>query len=371
MGTFRLVLALAVLISHIATSIGASVVNRESTHILVWSGNAVFAFFIISGFYMSLIINTRYAKLPGGTWRFYLNRALRLYPIQWVLLAMFVAVYAASGTPTFLLGDARDPLWRWSYAVLSNVFFLGSEVLPFLNQDNWAFVVGPIWSLSIEMYFYLLAPFIVGRSLRTLLTLCGVALAFRLTLYASGVPVLPWRYFFFPADLVFFLIGSASYHLYARMKGRAVTKKWLGAGAAILLAGWVVTPQLWTAPDLDQPLCWAFYAVVALCTPLLFDLTRTWKFDNVLGQLSYPIYLSHVLVIGAVKRWDVFAIDKGLAATLLTLALATGLYVFIDRPVDRIRRRIGSSGRGAGASSAPERPCARPRPAVRARTSAW
>ena len=83
MGTFRFVLAIAVMLSHIVAIVGPSVVNRESLHILVWSGHAVFAFFIISGFYMSLIINENYAKLPDGIRRLYLNRALRLYPVHW------------------------------------------------------------------------------------------------------------------------------------------------------------------------------------------------------------------------------------------------------------------------------------------------
>lgn len=350
MGTFRFILAIAVLISHIATNLGDSIINRESVHVLVWSGNAVIAFFIISGFYMSLIINTKYRKLPDATRRFYLNRALRLYPTQWVLLVIYGVLYAASGTPSFLLGDAHEPILRWVYAMFSNMFFLGAEVLPFLNKDNWSFVIGPIWSLSIEMYFYLLAPFIVGRSLRAILGLCGFALIFRLTLYVSEVPMLPWRYFFFPADLVFFLMGSASYHLYAFLNGRRGTK-WIGVGAGILLLGCVAFPPLWTAPDLDQPLSWLFYMCVTISTPFLFALTQDWKLDNLIGQLSYPIYLSHVLVIGAVKHVDLFRMDKGLVATVLTIALSIALHVFIDRPVEHIRRRIASTKRLTSAAA--------------------
>ena len=91
-----------------------------------------------------------------------MNRALRLYPVQWILLLGYAAIYAIDGTPTFLLGFDRNPLWRWLYAMFSNAFFAGAEVLPFLDRGNWSFVIGPIWSLSLELYFYLLAPFIVG-----------------------------------------------------------------------------------------------------------------------------------------------------------------------------------------------------------------
>lgn len=343
MGTFRLVLAVAVLLAHVQTALGHSIVNRESLHILVWSGEAVFAFFVISGFYMSLIVDDRYSRLPRGTLRFYVNRALRLYPVHWTILALYALLYASTGTPSFLLGDDRVPLWRWLHAVASNTLFLGVETLPLYGPGNWRFVVGPTWSLSIECYFYLLAPLVVTRRLPALLGFCAAAFAFRMLLYHSGVPLLPWRYFFFPADLGFFLIGSVSYRAYARLRDEPYAKP-LGIAAALAIAASVVAPPLWTAPDLDQPVAWAFYALVALCTPALFALTRRSRIDNYLGQLSYPVYLAHMLVIGWVARlalppW----LDKGLVALAATLALSMALYGLVDRPIERLRRRVGAA----------------------------
>jgi peptidoglycan/LPS O-acetylase OafA/YrhL len=243
--------------------------------------------------------------------------------------------------PSFLIGNANAPFWTQLYALFSNFFFFGVEVLPFFGEENWKFVLGPVWSLSIECYFYALAPFIVRRRLHTLLALTCIALAFRLSLYLSGVPMLPWRYFFFPAHLVFFLMGSLSYHFYVWLQGKAFAR-WLGAGAVALLIACVVSPPVWTAPDLDQPLSWSFYVCVWVCTPLVFNLTHTWKFDNALGQMSYPIYLSHALVIGVVQQWGI-TMDNGVVGTALTLAFSAGLYAFLDRPIEHIRRRIGVS----------------------------
>ena len=336
---------MAVLISHVAVQVGSSVISRTSTHILIWAGNAVFAFFIISGFYMSLIINEKYAKLHHGTRRFYLNRALRLYPIHWTILILYATYYLYYGVPNFLTGDLRVPLWRWLYAVCSNLSFFGVEVLPFFDNHNWAFVVGPIWSLSIECYFYLLAPFVVGRSLRALVVLLAAAGALRVGLYVSGVPMLPWRYLFFPADLVLFLLGALSYRLYDFVKGKPYANG-LGVTAAVVLIVCVMTPylwaesSLWNASDLDNLAAWCFCVCVCVCTPLLFNLSAGWKFDNFLGQLSYPVYLSHVLVIDFVVRSHLFPYDMGLVATAVTLVLSLALYLLIDRPIERIRRRI-------------------------------
>ena len=115
-----------------------------------------------------------------------------------------------------------------------------------------------------------------------------------------------------------------------------------------LLALCVVSPALWTAPDLDQPVAWIFYVCVWICTPLLFNLTRASKLDNALGQLSYPIYLSHVLVIDVVGGLDLGRVDKGLVATVVTIVLSTALYIVVDRPIERIRRRLGSAHAATG-----------------------
>jgi peptidoglycan/LPS O-acetylase OafA/YrhL len=141
---------------------------------------------------------------------------------------------------------------------------------------------------------------------------------------------------------VFFLMGSLCYHAYVWVRDKAYAR-WLGIAAALLLAVCTVTPALWTASDLDQPTAWLFYVCVWVATPLLFNLSKRSRLDNLLGQLSYPIYLAHVLVIVAVKRIDTFGIDKGLVATVGTLALSTCLYVFIDRPIEPFRRRIGAA----------------------------
>lgn len=101
-------------------------------------------------------------------------------------------------------------------------------------------------------------------------------------------------------------------------------------------------PPLWTAPDLDQPLSWVFYVCVWISTPFLFNLTRRSRLDNMLGQLSYPVYLSHILVLEILTRTGVGRLDKGLVAAVLTLALSVALYLFVDRPIERIRTRIAA-----------------------------
>jgi len=81
-GSIRLLLALAVVFSH-ATACGISMVPG---HV------AVQAFFIVSGFYMSLILNEKYKNCSVLV--FYSNRFLRLFPTYVVVMgfAFFVSL---------------------------------------------------------------------------------------------------------------------------------------------------------------------------------------------------------------------------------------------------------------------------------------
>jgi peptidoglycan/LPS O-acetylase OafA/YrhL len=78
MGCFRLFLALSVLASH-----------YWFWRINFWMGAyiAVTAFYVISGFYMSLVLDTKYTG-RRGLLTFYSNRALRLFPVYWIVLLL-------------------------------------------------------------------------------------------------------------------------------------------------------------------------------------------------------------------------------------------------------------------------------------------
>src|SRR5262245_29731787 len=53
---------------------------------------AVFAFFVLSGFLMTLIINGTYADGRDGFFRYLLNRILRIYPGYYVALGLAAAI---------------------------------------------------------------------------------------------------------------------------------------------------------------------------------------------------------------------------------------------------------------------------------------
>ena len=77
--------------------------------------------------------------------------------------------------------------------------------------------------------------------------------------------------------------------------------------------------------------------VFALLVPAVFSLSKNSTVDRWIGDLSYPLYLVHVLVLTILHVKNIPAPG----AVLLPAALVTSalLLVFIDHPVERYRQR--------------------------------
>jgi len=345
MGVLRLFLAFSVLVNHLGLHFTErSTLSREHLH-TVTGGHAVFAFFIISGFYMSLIINEKYAALPDGTRRFYLNRILRIYPSYYVALLATVIFGFFSGHPTVYAGYFFHPIGRWIAAIVTNTVIFGSEILPSIDASNGNLdVVGPVWTLSVELYFYCLAPFIVRRSSPIVLGMMLVALVFRLTLAWANVPISPFRYYYFPSNIVFFLIGCVSYKIYAVLKSHPGMRTG-GIVAALCLLAYLKFFPVWY--DIDGRRTWGFFSLIALSVPFLFALTKSSAIDRALGNLSYPVYVIHsfvcmVLVWMGIGKWT----DPGIATVAVTLVVSVLLHRYLEKPIENMRALVSRGADG-------------------------
>jgi peptidoglycan/LPS O-acetylase OafA/YrhL len=85
-------------------------------------------------------------------------------------------------------------------------------------------------------------------------------------------------------------------------------------------------------------------ALVALSLPILFDGTKYSRFQKWVGDLSYPVYICHILV-----KWGLLGLmgvsKKGVTSPpgwlllLGAIALAALLLWLVDHPIDRWRQR--------------------------------
>lgn len=339
MGVLRVLLALAVVFAHIGW------VDRVGNSRL-----AVEIFYLISGFLISYVLNRDGAYRSVA--RFYLNRALRIYPAYWVC--------AGAG----LLTLAVDPYIRahghalhgGAIALLAaaNLLIFGQDAVMFLQQSGnglalakdfnltdpqlWHFLVlPPAWSLAVELTFYLIAPFILRRSP---LVIVFALTSASLTLWGwqAGLDHDPWTYRFFPFCLSLFLVGALSERMLPRPKQ--------GANLAIAPIAACVVFALYPYMRLPEP--WGsllILAVIAALLPALFIFQDGRRWDSYVGELSYPIYICHwPIVSGLSAVWTRLLPGETRAQPFVTLisVLAGALLLerYVARPVERLRLKV-------------------------------
>jgi peptidoglycan/LPS O-acetylase OafA/YrhL len=312
-GSLRLMLAFAVAGGH---ALGAF----NFPNIYLAGGEAVQIFYMISGFLIALILRGKYADSANGNWIFYSNRAAKIFVPYLALLGATVALSAlfyvftgkAAALNSYVEEGSTMSVGTWLFAVLTNLFILGQEsAFLFIYRSGELFfslhaldqppnaaqftIIGPAWSLSIELAFYAIAPFILRRNF---LVIAAVALAsswLRFEAYGRGYYSAATDCRFFPFELSLFLFGSLSYFLYDLLNRRDLFYFALSACLTGLLVALVALHPRWV--DIKP---YQFLVLVALLLPALFDFSIRHKWDRWMGELSYPLYLVHwpVLVFG-------------------------------------------------------------------------
>ena len=220
MGVLRLLLAISVVFGHVSFS-GA----------FTGPTIAVETFYIISGFYIGLVLDTTAAY--RSVTDFYINRYLRLFPV-YLVVAVFAVILALRADPAAMqeflaLPPVARALLAFSNATLflqDWVMFLGIQgghlhmvrnVHAAQPRPLYEFLaIPPAWSLGCELTFYLLAPFLVRLRDRWLLCVIGLSLLARGGGLALGLHDDPWSYRFFPFELAMFGLGVMTYRLYSR-----------------------------------------------------------------------------------------------------------------------------------------------------------
>lgn len=332
MGSLRLFLALSVALVHFGVPLGFPT-----------SDIAVQSFFVISGFYMALVLNEKYG--PGSYWLFISNRLLRLWPTYAVVLFLSFAI-ASNWRPI-----ASFDLSVFVYFIVSQILIIGQETYFFLFITNGAFTFtlhpggmtgllytfAPIpqaWTLGLEIYFYLLAPFVVRRGPSVIAAIIAASLILRIALlWAFGFSGEPWTYRFFPSEIALFMAGSLGYYAYAsRNDERQRQVNRLQSIAAILLFACLALSK-WDGASRLASL--SLLGAVIIGVPRLFQLTRSIAWDRYLGELSYPLYICHFLF-----GWILLP-ESALGAWLalfLSLIASMLLYRLVESPIDKWRQ---------------------------------
>ncbi|MES2060821.1 MAG: acyltransferase [Bacteroidota bacterium] len=348
MGLIRFILACIVVLCHTSTIFGYNPLPSDL---------AVQSFFVISGFYMSLVLNEKYPK--GSNSLFFKNRALKIYPTYWLILILLVGwgllvnCLGYPGTIWFYQYAAPLSTPTWLYFIITNLFIFGLDYSFILGIQNghlyftksygssnpnvYSFAFNSIgWTVGVELLFYLIAPFILrGRTFFIVLLLVG-SLALRVLLATNGMSGHPWDYMFFPTQLMYFMAGAISYRIYISIKSNPIWNKLLKVQYVLLVILMVFYSYIFSNSYSHQAI---LFLLLALIIPAAFEVSKSNKVDKYLGQLSYPIYISQMLVITA-TRAKAFPklINIGFTTLIITIVLSIAIYHFVTKPIERIRQ---------------------------------
>jgi peptidoglycan/LPS O-acetylase OafA/YrhL len=322
---------------------------------------AVELFFVISGFYMALVLNTKYPA--GQTLRFYAARYLRLYPAYIVVLFVVVAFIRPVNNVY-----SQAPV-AFSLAMISAFSMIGMEITHWfglaIDGSGQVAIIGDVnhpgplspfantyhmqhmWSVGVEISFYVLAPFFLRSRSTTFAILVlsfGAFVLFGLQ-FQDTHPLMKRSTVGF---LWYFAAGGTAYHLYAATKDRL--PRFSGSAWASLpfLAGAVTIVAIHQGAKmyLNVPYVVLESMLVppfAVLMVLAFDATKNSSFDKKIGELSYAMYVVHlpiVTILLAAHQGQVRYLPSMVIATVLAALL---LHFVFERPIDRYRAALAGN----------------------------
>jgi peptidoglycan/LPS O-acetylase OafA/YrhL len=354
MGLLRLLLAVCVVLSHTGPIHGFAPLGGVE---------AVQTFYMISGFYMALILSEKYTG--SGAYRLFLaNRLLRIYPTYWVVLLISAGVWWIAGSAVNLTNPLSIFHAGFSTGVVlllvaTNLLLVGQDLVMFsgvTDAGNWRFsrqvsldhrplwrylLVPQAWSLSIELMFYAVAPLMVKWRTRSILFAMLLCAALRGILYKKfRLHYDPWTYRFAPTELLLFLAGVLAYRFYRHVDGKKVSQGVCSGVAVAILLLCIVYTHIPMQVSVRQ---WGFYGVVCGGLPFMFLATRSNRIDRLIGELSYPLYLSHALLLTFLPpllQHLGLPLNEPVAILVGSIMFSMGLDRLVIVPIERIRRRI-------------------------------
>jgi len=338
-GTYRTFLALLVVALHLG---GIHVIGVY----------AVFGFYTLSGYLMTLIMQTNYGYTLSGVYKYTLNRFLRIYPMYWVSIAF-------SAVLVYFVGESFSTDYHKSIYFPQNFSELIKNILLFFPYRESPRLTPPAWALTVEIFFYILIGLGISKNKKIVLAWLFVSVIYHVVATYLG---LGWdyRYFTVFAASLPFATGAFIYHYKSRLLtyvGKVGGK--LGEFLPfvivfLILLNWLVGRLIDDARDLF------FYINYILCACMVIALAErralpyiSKRLDKWIGDFSYPIYLIHfqvgmlvVLFLGMLgfsyKGPEVIVMIISLPFIFLFSYIFT---VAIEQPIELIRAKIkkGSS----------------------------
>jgi peptidoglycan/LPS O-acetylase OafA/YrhL len=352
----------------------------------------VFVFFLISGYIVPASLERK-----GSVRTFWVSRVFRLYPLYLLAVGVAVAFYLTNvGSAR---GEASDPVgsflsqflmmsnvisgqnlpnvvWSLSYEMIFYLLLTALFIARVHKRSSWyalAFAAAAVAIGGLLPRHYLvgnLAPLRLVALITDLVVLAGLAFAVVMRgmsrllgaalaavvavalLAFNGGWIWPWEAL---SILALMFTGTM---FYRAEQGQYPWRKAIAIGVTVL--GLALVAGLWHSRawgmSAHAELLWSrrwvtafglagltFAAGLAFRRRVRWPRALTW-----LGLISYSVYLLHPLVIAAYHHWypsrqHHFYLQVLIATGLLVIviALSSATYLFVERPMQGVGRRVG------------------------------
>lgn len=295
---------------------------------------AVVGFYVVSGFVMSALIDRYYAHPGAATLRFYVDRAMRIWPqfLLFLLLALLVLFVLRPENPYLF-----DRHGFGAPQLAMNLAIVPLDFSTYISSLDDHVVLPPTWSLGAELQFYLVAPLLLPfRRVRTVVA--GASFLVFVAACSGRLESTEWGYRLLPGILFAFLAGAI---LRDALRGDRWARRTLAVlyALVVLLAMGVWARNGWDVRFRREVLV-GFLVVVPLIG--LLGRLRPRPLDTSLGNLSYGTFLSHFVLVYSLPLVGLRAGDRGYTTAVVIGAIALGAagYHLVERPVVGLRRRL-------------------------------
>lgn len=332
----RGIASILVVLLHITINYNENTGQRFLFDIFRFGGSGVDIFFVLSGFIITYS-NLRYLAQPSSVGKFLKRRFIRIFPIYWIIITVFLMLQLA--LPAFYKSHFDTGLAN----VLQTYLLLPGHVM----------INGVSWSLTNELFFYLLfslALLIPNKKicfyLMTVYFLFLIAYALISPATMNGNPYK--EFVLFPMNIEFFL------GVFIVLIINRISKNWiyplLITGIALFVAGSllsnsdfaVVSSSLHIA--LNRVLLFGFPSFLIILAVVKLEFSKTVNVHSVfvhLGDASYSIYLIHLPIVAAFFKIVVkFNINNTVLLSLCSFVLlitvcAAGIFIYhkIEKPL--------------------------------------
>ena len=298
-------------------------------------------FFVISGYLISSMINYEYLRNKKFNYQnFYLRRVRRLLP------ALFFSILIFLPLGYFLFHGSA--LQDFVNSIISSLFF-SSNIYFFLHHvfyfDN-SFSLKPflnLWSLSIEVQYYLIFPIIYLllliklKKIKNKILISALLLSLCLASFLNYIGYTSVNFYFLPTRAWEFLLGTLAFEF---QKNKIIKNKFnnLLSLTGLLL---VLLCFIFFNNKSPHPSYLTFLPTFGVFLVILFGNKKTFvkkilslKIFVFIGLISYSLYLTHhPIFIFANFIKDKFSINlNNLLLLFILFILSTFSYYFIEKP---------------------------------------